>query len=278
MGLPREQRTPGAPCEWYFRKYQNGRVYWDPQYGARGVSGAIDAYYATQRDSLGFPADDEEAAPSSPYGTSGIRQSFAGGRIYSSKLGIYLVKNHFCDVHESEGGTAGWLGFPVADFSTSRLNPDPQSFEGGAIYETCGSGGGWFAVRREVERALQRNFRHNPSSFFIFSRYRIHIYPTSKETPTGVSAYGTSGSVQNFATKGATLARSLLLVGSAAALSERLAERSFEPYYLTVPLSVKYGAVVIPQNVLEYYRGMGAEASWLGFPVDPGNPLTILGL
>lgn len=240
----------------YARRYKNGRVYWHSNYGAHGVSETIDAYLKTAYYRLGFPVSDEEAAPPSPYGTSGTRQSFATAIVYSSKHGVYSVGNDFRKAYESEGGSAGWLGFPVYfPLLDSRPGPVPlspedffpsmlQRFEGGVIYSTpSGTREGAFAVRSNVVRAL--------SSVLDF-------YPVSKETPAGVSTYGTSGHVQHF------------LIDRPQVTRRRRSTAAYRGEF-AVYSSTEYGAVAILPEVWGCYRDMGAEASWLGFPVESGT-------
>ena len=55
-------------------EYGNGkRIFFHDDDGVQSVSGAIGAYYKHHR-SLGHPAADQEAVPSSPFGTHGVRQ------------------------------------------------------------------------------------------------------------------------------------------------------------------------------------------------------------
>jgi len=240
----------------YARRYKNGRIYWHSNYGAHRVSEMIDAYLKTAYSRLGFPVSDEEAAPPSPYGTSGTRQSFATGIVYSSKHGAYSVGNDFLKAYESEGGSAGRLGFPIhfpPDVGLPRrvprspedvFSPTLQRFEGGTIYSTPpGIQEDGFAVHSNVARAL--------SSVWGF-------YPISKETPAVLSTYGTSGHVQHF-----MIDRGPVKV-----------RRGSKPRYrgeFAVYTSTEYGAVVILPEVWGCYRDMGPEASWLGFPVEAGR-------
>ena len=129
----------------YSREYRNGRIFWHGRHGAWAVSGAIDDY-RTDRAWLGFPTGDQQTAPSSPFGTNGVRQSFECGTVYASNRGAFSVGN--LRRYEEEGESAGWLGFPDAEAMRYGHNRF-QSFEGGLIASTAGQGGREYAIRRK---------------------------------------------------------------------------------------------------------------------------------
>jgi hypothetical protein len=163
--------------EGYARGYGDGRLFWRDGRAVRSVNGVIEAYRATKSERLKFPTGDQKIAPGSPFGTNGISQSFDNATVYSSKRGIYSVYKTMC--FEQEGGSAGWLGFPVGELSTDFGDSLVQHFEGGAIYLSHGDA---FSVRSGVAEALSDG-----------QKFR----PVSKEITTESSS-GVSGMVQRF--------------------------------------------------------------------------------
>lgn len=117
---------------------KNGLVYWRTEFGAHGVNGTIDTPHAAIDYRFGLPVRDEVTAPLSPYGTSGIRQDFSGGIAFSSEHGVFYVNADVCSTYNDEGGTAGWLGFPVGPLSARAGFPVSQPFEGGSVYQRKG--------------------------------------------------------------------------------------------------------------------------------------------
>jgi uncharacterized protein with LGFP repeats len=210
----------------YTRKYKDGHLFWHDDHGVHAVIGLIEIYHAAARTSvsnwLRFPTGDQETALWSPFGTSGIRQSFENGTVYSSKHGIYFVHRLLC--FEREGGGSGWLGFPVGELLGNIDGGMVQFFEGGAIYRFPGEGA--LAVRLGVMEAL-----------YLYNEFR----PVSKEVATQ-SSLGTSGRVQHFL------------------VNREGGERETAVY------STSQHVLVIAPEVWNYYRDLGGEDSWLGFP------------
>jgi hypothetical protein len=217
--------------EGYVRRYSDGRIFWSDGHGVKAVRGEIESYHETMSERLGFPTGDQETAPSSPFGTDGIRQSFKFRMVYSSKHGSYGVyKGGLC--FEGEGGSAGWLGFPVGGLERNFAGSMVQRFEGGAIYYSRSEEVA-FAVRSDVIKAIPR---------LLFLR-RWMARPISNEVDA-TSSLGTLGSVQRF-----HLEKDGQEQESAAYLSDK-------------------GSVFVAPEFWNYYRGLGGEGSWLGFPVN----------
>lgn len=212
----------------YARRYKNGRVVWDGNYGAQATSGAIDDYYAGV-DFI-FPIDDQETAPSSPFGTEGVRQRFRSATVYSSPHGVFRVWAAIDECHENEGGSGGWLGFPVGECVVNPRAGELQEFEGGTVYFYGGSHRAAFAVHRKVVSILE-GVRG--------------LHPVSKEDGT-VSSSGRTGLVQHFSFDSGT------------------ADHEIAVYW---PRG-RYAPVMVGLSVWRYYRTLGVEKSWLGFPVE----------
>ena len=91
---------------------------------------------------LGLPTSDEREVPQSGaegFDTTGIVCDFEGGRIYWHRTGKYETKAF--EVHgaingtyQKEGGSGGWLGFPISDeYKDSKTGYARSNFEGGYI-------------------------------------------------------------------------------------------------------------------------------------------------
>jgi LGFP repeat len=235
------QRTDPSPSggTGYCLRYENGLIYWSDYARAYGVSGPIAKYHQDKGGTggeLGFPIGDEAQAQASPLGATGVCQRFEGGVIYASKHGAYRVSGTILDRHDSLGGTAGWLGFPVKDcdtFCTARgLEVGAkQDFEGGACLalddHACG-------VRGAVMDYLDAfDVPDGDDEFDIDDEF---------DTPD--SPFGTSGLAQVFKLPGAV---------------------EFRVY-----TTEKYGIHLTAGSIREYHVRIGGTASWLGFP--KGDP------
>jgi hypothetical protein len=214
----------------YARKYRNGYVFWTAPRGVRVTVGAIADYCTAMITKEDAPIGDQEAAPSSPFGTDGNRQKFCMGTVYSSRHGVYRVIPD--DFYESEGGSGGWLGFPVEEIERNSGFGGRQSFEGGIIYFNTEGTSSKFAVRQDVVDAVTGD---------------QEFCPTSKETIT-VSFSGTQGTVQHFKFQDK--------------------KNTFEaPVYS----SEGHGTAAVAWEIRHYYSELGGEKSWLGFPVEQGR-------
>jgi uncharacterized protein with LGFP repeats len=224
--------TDAGPLEFltggYARKYKGGHVHWSGESGVETTTGVIDDYWTANSRACVVATGDQKTAPSSPFGTDGIQQKFEYGTVYSSKHGVFRVIN--TEFYEDEGGSGGWLGFPIEEPKSIRRFGRLQRFEGGMTFSYLKERRqNIFAVRREVEGALpDQGWR-----------------PVSKETIT-LSSYGWQGTVQHFEVK--------------------LESRTYE----TAVYSSKWqrGPVMIAEEVWDYYSKLGAENSWLGFPTE----------
>jgi hypothetical protein len=213
--------------EKYARRYKNGRIFSDDRAGVHVTIGVIDDYATASGPRWGGPIGDEEPAPSSPFGTEGIRQGFQIGTVYSSKHGIYRVIEELC--YGDEGGSYGWLGFPVGEIEQNPRTGNIQPFEGGLIYSGFGSRKVALAVRRDVADAM-------PSTW--------EIRPLTKETNI-TSSSGSIGRVQPFECF------------------------DWDAFNATAYSLDGHDVVPVAGEILPYYTRLGGEESWLGFPVSP---------
>jgi LGFP repeat-containing protein len=217
----RLERIPGG----YARNYKDGRVLWCESHGAHPVGGVIEEY-RKRNTFLGFPMAGQECADMSPSGTDGVRQPFEGGMVYASENGAHALNEASVECFAGQGGSGGWLGFPVTDMGPTVTFEGVQHFEGGGIYRVWMEG--TFAVRKDMAEAVS-------SAYGGFA-------PCAREDSAQKSPLGTSGRKQ------------LITCGGL----KRTA----------VYFSAEHGAVVIAPEAWTYYSNLGAEASWLGFPVD----------
>jgi hypothetical protein len=181
--------------------------------------------YRAAHDGLGFATADQQSARSSPFDTTGIRQIFAHGAVYSSKYGVFYVRSLSC--FTKEGGSAGWLGFPVEE-SKFLDHVSFQEFEGGRIYlnEPPPEKDKAYAVRHDVLAELSDQL----------------FRPVSQEIATE-SPFGNSGTVQ------------------------RVEVRRNDAWLETaVYWSGDYGYTIFAPEIWSYYHKLGPEGSRLGFP------------
>jgi surface antigen len=90
---------------------------------------------------LGYPISDEREASqsgASGFNTTGRVQDFELGHMYWHRTGsnageTYETHGAIDDVHMNEGGSGGWLGFPISHQYTSLSGYAQSDFEGGYI-------------------------------------------------------------------------------------------------------------------------------------------------
>lgn len=227
--------------EGYVRRHGKGRIFWSRS-RITITTGAIDDCWTKIGSDSGFPVEDQKVAPSSPYGTTGVWQKFKIGAVYSSVHGAFFIVDDMC--YKDEGGSDGWLGFPVSRRQRKQLGR--QLFEGGAIYSYNADGSTElksFTVSKRVLDIFSINL-------FSYLKWR----PVSRESSV-VSSSGTQGTVQHFE-------------GKSEPRPSRY--RSSQPVSVetAVYTSSKQDApVVIDPKLWDYYSNLGAERSWLGFPL-----------
>jgi uncharacterized protein with LGFP repeats len=218
----------------YRRSYKAGHVFWSSKWGTRTTTGIMDEHYMTSDPGYGYPIGDQEAAASSPFSTEGIRQEFEVGTVYSSDNGTFRVIDEMC--HEDEGASGGWLGFPIGEAIRNSSIARLQQFEGGNIYSRADKGSAALAVCRDVVDAMP--------GYPVF-------HPVSKQA-AALSSFGVPGRVQYF---------------------ESPPGYGYGNEATAVYSSARYGTVAVDWRVWPYYRKLGREKSWLGFPIEPGRSM-----
>lgn len=129
----------GTTGSGYGVAYANGSIYWSAATGARYVTGAImTRYFAAggATGSLGWPT----SSPASV--ATGTSQAFQGGSVYQPVGGgAYLVRGAILERYHAWGGSAGLLGWPVAEQSSEAANGGgvAQAFQGGSAYSAAGA-------------------------------------------------------------------------------------------------------------------------------------------
>jgi hypothetical protein len=220
----------------FARRYREGRVFWIENSGAWATTGAIDDY---MEDGIvvGFPSGDQEPATESPFGTKGIRQLFETCMLYSSEHGVFDVYDE--EEYENQGGSGGWLGFPTEDYDLGAFgvysNFDYiQPFEGGSI-----------CYAKENDRKVAYAVRREMSDVLPNLEWRAISNELSRISSTGVP-----GALQGFSL----------------AFDDGICATSVYSYDDAI--------IVVAPDAWDYYNKLGAEKSWLGFPVGGITPST----
>jgi len=114
FGYPTSDEATGLRNGGVSQQYQRGTIIWSPATGARAVTGAVHAYWAStggQNGALGYPVGEEVRQNAFVY------QLFQGGTVYwSASTGAHSTTHG--DVHNryvALGGAAGQLGLPLTD-------------------------------------------------------------------------------------------------------------------------------------------------------------------
>ncbi|WP_442918872.1 LGFP repeat-containing protein, partial [Leucobacter sp. MMO-66] len=113
------------------QEFSGGTLYWNPYTGVGGVNGAIRDYYRVVGGPfgvLGYPIGRENAV------SGGASQRFERGYVYwSSPYGSQPVGGAILPLYTSEGGPAGYLGFPTGG-ERPVTGGVKQEFERGTAY------------------------------------------------------------------------------------------------------------------------------------------------
>lgn len=210
---------------------------------------------------------------------------YKGGRLFWSKEYGVLAVGNVMEIYRAT--TGGWLGLPIGEQEPRSASPFGtdgirQSFEAGVIYsskhgtygvhsvimpcyEAEGDSAGWlgFPVAEstgdsgagEIQRfeggGIYRSSHEESFTVQVEVMQAISgdqtMVPISQEVTT-VSSRSTQGRLQRF--------------------------RSPEGRgHETAVYSSAGRSVVVDPRVWNYYRDLGGEASWLGFPIDRANAL-----
>ncbi|KQZ08727.1 hypothetical protein ASD23_10090 [Agromyces sp. Root1464] len=117
LGWPLADRV--ATSGGFAQRYQNADVYSTGAAGTWLVSGAILNWYGSSggpTGAAGWPASDTVRVVENG---GGLGQAFAGGSVYSSAAGTFLVSGSVRNAYWSRNGSAGALGWPTGAQSCS---------------------------------------------------------------------------------------------------------------------------------------------------------------
>jgi hypothetical protein len=257
----------------FYQSFQDGQIHWTVRGGAQPTRGANALYHIGLGGSggrLGFPLTPDTSAQRSPFGTDGTLQRFesswdfpdgicerlgvkCGATLYwSDPHDVHATWGGIGELYELEGGTGGWLGFPVSDeveAGPSHRNSGAgttgwcQRFEGGAIYYSQKTGA--MAVPRAI--ADYHEGRHGAAS--------SRGFPVSRVLGAAKSRCGTTGVYQRFE-------------GTEDYPGDILKQWSDGegPGGATVYASAAHGTYCVGWGNGVLYERLKGTASWLGFP------------
>lgn len=149
------------------QNYQGGTIYWSPASGAYVVSpGAISEAWAAQRweqSSLGYPLSDEQCG----LANGGCLQRFQGGTVYwSSASGAHGVRGEIAAAWATQRWEQGSFGYPVSDERCGLTEGGcVQSFQGGAVYRSPGSGAQLLPTGPVADRYASLNWERGPLGY-----------------------------------------------------------------------------------------------------------------
>jgi hypothetical protein len=240
----------------FCRSYEKGRIYWSGNGGTHACHGEINEYYDNHGGSggtLGFPLSPEQRAEPwalSPEGdakrTEGRYQRFEGLSDYGDEacarldggfkcgatvywargIGARATSGPIGERYELDGGTGGWLGFPVEGevpvVSRAGARAVRQRFQGGVIYYREATG----AIAVPYPTAACHNWD---------SREEDTRLPEGQREQVAAPASGTMGYRQRF-------------------------ERRVTVY------ESRHGVHIVGWGIRSCYDKAGGPGSWLGFP------------
>src|ERR1700676_2719331 len=211
--LARASASPQG-TEGFYQNFRTGQIHWIADGGAQATTCAIAEYHIALGGSggrLGFPLTPDREAATSRFGTPGSYQRFEGLQTYpeavgehigrcgatiywSSEYGPHATWGGIGACYELNSGTAGRLGFPVADeieagpshFEAGGTVGWSQRFEGGAIY---------YRTKTKAIVVYEPIAEYHESHGGVTSQ---RGFPVSPELEAAESPYGTLGHLQRF--------------------------------------------------------------------------------
>ena len=139
VGTPTSDELPAARGGRY-NSFQNGFIYWHPNFGAHTIYGNIGVKWvqAGRENGFGYPSTDEL-----PAANGGRYNQFEGGRSYiywHPKIGTFAVYGDIAQLWNSKGRERSRLGYPISDEQPAgTAGQRMQHFQGGSIYWNSGS-------------------------------------------------------------------------------------------------------------------------------------------
>jgi putative cell wall-binding protein len=119
--------------------FEHGWAYWSSATGAFMTSGKVGQSYATLLGPTGVLGYPTAAQRTEPLGA--VSQRFQLGALYTTPLGtIHRVANILLGPYLTEGGPAGWLGFPTDSTNSAPNGGYVEPFDNGRIYRTGETG------------------------------------------------------------------------------------------------------------------------------------------
>lgn len=123
------------------QSFQGGTLYWTAAEGARIGLPAIEASYAANGGVGGPLGARASGLVKINENGGGFGQTFAGGSIYASPAGAFIVRGGIRDVYWGQGGAAGPLAFPQGEATCDAAGNCQQAFRGASIYWSPTGGG-----------------------------------------------------------------------------------------------------------------------------------------
>ena len=131
-----------------YQQFQNGRIYWTASTAGWDLTNDIVDLYTNlggQSGFLGYPTGGITSI------TSGSRQQFQGGAIYTTGSGMFVVHGGIGARYSTIGSESGYIGLPTSD-ETAIPNGVYQQFQNGRIYWSSKTGA------RDVHGAIQKRY------------------------------------------------------------------------------------------------------------------------
>jgi LGFP repeat len=258
----------------YYQNFEDGQIHWTVRAGAVPTRGANAVYHVRLGGSggrLGFPLTPDSKAQRSPFGTDGTWQRFESEWNYPDEICERLALEcgasvYLCDpygahstcggigeLHESEGGTGGWLGFPVSD--EVEVGPSHRT-RGGGTTGWCQHFEGGVVYYSTKTRAVPV-----PSRIADYHETRRHGvassrgFPVSRVMDAAESRYGSTGQYQRFE--------------GTEDYPQDIVEHWVDgetPGGATIYASDQHGTYCVGWGNGVLYERLGGTTSWLGFP------------
>jgi len=163
-GPLRRGKKPKKVSQGYRRIYDDGRIYWSEEGGARAVTGAILDHYLSSSECSGqFGIPTGEEIPITPEAGQRWMQRFSSGAIYRHESSVIPVQQRVVDYLDSHGGADRF--YPLAERATAATSPPPygthgwvQRFQasGNAFSETLYDAGTVYGVGGDIESFYNR--------------------------------------------------------------------------------------------------------------------------
>ncbi|MFJ6653172.1 hypothetical protein ACIQLJ_10305 [Microbacterium sp. NPDC091313] len=263
----------GGGC---YQDFQNGQMHWTAATGAQPTIGAILGKWqalGSESGDLGYPTGAEQCI----LARSGCYQDFQGGQIhYSPQSGAQSTLDPVLAYWQGRGSESSSLGYPTSDRICGLADGGCyQNFQGGLVHFTSATG--VHATAGETLQAWARaNYEHGPLGYPVTDDRCGLDGGACRQDFQGGRIYWRSAVSAQFVT-GPILERWLTVGGEQSLLGYPVSSTNCvlagdgcyqEFQFGQIHSSPATGAQITTGPILDLWKSLGSEKSFLGYPLN----------